>query len=127
MMGYPYAQIEMSKITWPSIDDVAIMLTDAVRLSGVKTTSNRLAVNPESSWHAPSDVDRSTYSALVGRMTVARDERRMTGLIDGRRMAANTALQGSEGHLSSSFKEKVRSRRHWILEYRSVTGIDVSG
>jgi hypothetical protein len=39
--------MERSKGTLPSMVAVAIMLTDAVRFFGVKTTSNRLAVKPE--------------------------------------------------------------------------------
>jgi len=73
------------------------MLTDAVRLFGVKTTSNRLAVNPELSWHDASEVDRSTYSALVGRMAVAREEMRKSGLIDGRRIVLRMPARG-RGH-----------------------------
>lgn len=75
-------------MTWPSIDDVAIMLMEAVRLFGVNTTSNRLAVKPESSWHDARELERSTYSALVGTTRAAREEIRRSGLIDGNRMVA---------------------------------------
>lgn len=83
----------MSKTTWPSIDEVAIMLMDAVRLLGVKTTSKRLAVNSEFSWHAASELERRTYSALAGRTTAASEERRSSGLRDGMRILTGTSAR----------------------------------
>jgi len=67
------------------MEDVASMFTAAERLFGVKTTSKRLAVNSEFSWHAASELDRSTCSALAGAKKAARLER-SNGLIDGSRI-----------------------------------------
>lgn len=86
-------------MTLPSMVDVAIMLTDAVRLFGVKTTSNRLAVKPEFGWHAARELDRSTGSAFAGRTKVAREERRKSGLIDGNRILASIPASGREALL----------------------------
>lgn len=38
-------------------------------------TSNKLAVKPEFSWHAASEVDRSVWSAAAGKKNVASDEK----------------------------------------------------
>jgi len=62
------------------------MLMAAVALSGVNTTSNRLAVKPEFSWHAARELDRRTFSALAGRTAVASVEIRRSGLSDGNRI-----------------------------------------
>lgn len=75
-----------SNTTYPSIDDVAIMLMVAVRLSGVKTTSKRLAVKPEFSWQAASEVDRRTFSAAAGRTAVASVDMRRRGFSEGSRI-----------------------------------------
>jgi hypothetical protein len=123
MMGYPYAKMEMSKMTWPSIDDMAIMLMDAVRLFGVKVTSNKLAVKPEFSWHDASEVDRSTYSALVGRTIVAREARR-SGFSDGRRIVAGLPA-GCPGCTGGRSQVGFRLRRGQVsIEDDGVTGFD---
>jgi hypothetical protein len=62
------------------------MLIEAVLLFGVKTTSKRLAVKREFSWHASSELDRRTCSALAGRMKAASDERRKSGFIVAKRI-----------------------------------------
>src|SRR4051794_23616907 len=94
------------------MDDVASMLMEAVRLFGVKTTSNRLAVNPEFSWHAASELDRSTYSALAGRTAVAKKERRTSGFLDRRRILAGLPT-GGPGSAGDRSQVGCRGGREW--------------
>jgi len=86
------------------------MLMEAVRLLGVNTTSNRLAVKPEFSWHDARELDRSTYSALVGTTRVAREEIRRSGLIDGSRIVAGMPV-GAPVRVDGLFRAGCRGKR----------------
>lgn len=72
MIWYPYARIVMSNFTKPSIVEVAIMFIATVLLLGVKTTSKRLAVKREPSWHVARELDRRIFCPLTAGRQMAR-------------------------------------------------------
>lgn len=100
MAVYPYAMTFNSAVTFPEMAETPTMLKERVLLSGVNTTSNRVAEKLELDWQGLSDFDSMSLMADVKETRFRRAKRRVNGDNSERRIVKFVEKSSQERDVS---------------------------